>query len=552
MSVPTSVRPLAVAVVVVTLLTVAAGVAMAGMSQRGLLFQSKEAARQAPPPGAPGGPGGMGDQVAPNMQYGAANAPQMAAFRPTPVPIERESSKIKLDLVALYGDEQDKELRRYQAAFEGTYVIRRKKLTAEEQKKWDQEEAARRKRGLPKRPNKMEIVVFFPFPGSADTVPEATLLVDGKEPEEISYKQAGVSCELAFLPEQKHEIKVSYRAHGTEDFVYMLEHDERIKQLSYAVTIKGVQRKPVLPPKTCLDPTTALTREGDTYSVAWDYKNLLTQRDIPIEIPAPLFGGDIAHRMPNLIRTGFVSLVLLALLLVSGGVISDKRVTLGQFVLIVLPIIMFYLLLLQFSKYINLFGAFTLAFVLMATLVMIILQRGQGRRFAWTYGVFGLVVIVGMFSAAALLTKGAGTLVTIAVFALVAYLVYAAPKLPVFRARPEPLPRPVLPPPAPPGGGDMGVDMEEDTAEEGEEEVTETPRAPVVPLPPVTPPPPPEPPDHFCAFCGREVAETFSFCPGCGKTADVTHQCEHCGAEICDTCGPNYQHCPGCGNALGE
>ena len=324
------------------------------------------------------------------MQYGAANAPQMAAFKPTPVPIERESSTIKLDIVALYGDEQDKELRKYQAAFEGTYVIRRKKLTEEEQKAWDQEESRRRDRGLPARQNKMEIIVFFPFPGSADTVPEATLLVDGKEPEKLSYKQAGVSCELAFLPDQKHEIKVSYRAHGTEDFVYMLEHDERIKELNYAVTIKGVQRKPILPPKACLDPTTPLARQGDTYSVTWEYANLLTQRDILIQIPAPLFGGDIAHRMPYLIRTGFVSLVLLALLLASGGVISGKRMGLGQFVLIVLPILMFYLLLLQFSKFMDLYLAFALAFVLMTVLVMVILQRQQGRRFAWTYGLFGL------------------------------------------------------------------------------------------------------------------------------------------------------------------
>lgn len=550
MSVRVSVRPIAVAVAVAVLLSITASVALAGMSQSGLQFRSKAAGES--DYAAPGAPGGPPAQQLPNMQYGAANAPQMAAFRPTPVPIERESSKIKLDLVALYGDEQDKELRRYQAAFEGTYVIRRKKLTDEEQKKWDQEQKRRRERGLPKRENKMEIIVFFPFPGSADTVPEATLLVDGKELEKVSYKQAGVSCELVFLPEQKHEVKVSYLAHGTEDFVYMLEHDEKIKQLSYAVTIKGVQRKPILPPKLCLDPTTALARQGDTYSVAWDYKNLLTQRDIPIQIPAPLFGGDVAHRMPNLVRSGFVSLVLLALLLASGGIIAGKRLTLGQLVLIALPILMFYLLLLQFSKYMSLFLAFAVAFALMAVLVMLILQRGQGRRFAWTYGLFGLIFIVGMFSAAALLTKGAGALVTVAVFALVAYLVYAAPRLPLFQARPERVYHPAPLPPVPLSEDEEFEGDDEDEGEEMEGDAGETGEAPRAPAAPVAPPPqpPPTPPGHYCAYCGRPVEDTFEFCPGCGKTAAVTHECAQCGMEICDTCAPTLKHCPGCGAAL--
>lgn len=561
MRVRLSVRPVAVAV----FLALSTTVALAGMQQGGLQFRSKDAAETGSY-GAPVAPGAPSARQPTNMQYYSTNAPQAAAFRPTPVPIERESSQIKLDIVALYGDEQDKELRRYQAVFEGTYVIRRKQLTDEEKKQWDQAQQRRRRRGLPPQKNKMDIIVFFPFPGSADTVPEATLLVDGKEPEKSSYKQAGVSCELEFLPEQKHEVKVSYRAHGTEDFVYMLEHDERIKQLSYAVTIKGVQRKPILPPKECLDPTTALARQGETYAVAWDYTNLLTQRDIIIQIPAPLFGGDIAHRMPNLIRTGVVSLVLLALLLASGGSIVGKRLTLGQFFLLALPVVMFYFLLLQLSKYASLFLAFALAFVLMTMLVIPILARVQGRRFAWTYGLFGLIVIVGMFSAAALLTKGAGTLVTIAVFALVAYLVYAAPRLPLFQARPERV-LPPPPPPPPPPLLDVDDDLAEGEAGESGESgpapgavaaeaeplalpATEPAAPPAGPLP--EPPPPAPPPGHYCAYCGRHVEDSFEFCPGCGKPAGVTRPCARCGMEICGACASSYRYCPGCGSALAE
>jgi hypothetical protein len=241
--------------------------------------------------------------------------------------------------------------------------------------------------------------------------------------------------------------------------------------------------------------------------------------------------------MPNLLRSGIVSLVLFGLLLVSGGLITGKRLTLGQYTLVALPIVVFYPLLLQLSKYLSVYLAFPLAFVLMGLLVVGNLQRNQGRRFAYTYGVFGLVTVVGLFSLAALLTKGAGTVVTIAVFILVAYVVYAAPKLPARLPRRE---KPRLVPPPPP------------TATEAPEagEAAEPPTTAAPPTPAGRPTPEPPPAHHYCAYCGGAVQETFAFCPGCGKEARVAHQCAHCGADLCDTCSTEYRHCPGCGAKL--
>mgnify|MGYP005835531769 CR=1 FL=1 len=417
---------------------VCASVTQAGMSQGGLLFRAKEAAP-------------------------AAAAP---AFRPTPVPITRESTAIKLTLTAKYGDEEDKELRRYGATFESKYVIR------------CQEKPDKPKAGQKPKEKKVEIVVFFPFPGSADTVPDAKLRVNDREPEDVRYTQDGVSCELVFKPQEKKEVTVSYRAFGTDDFVYMLDHGERIKALDCAATIQGTQRKPQLPAKECLEPTTPLTRDGDTYSVAWSHQDLLTKRDIIIKIPAPIVGSDIASRMPNLLRTGVVSLVL------------------GN------------------------------------------LGRNQGRRFALTYGVFGLVTIVGLYSIAVLLTKGAGTLITIASFILIAYVMYAVPKLPSVLPARKPgrtIPRPPMPPPPPEGAGD-GL---------SEKTVVVAPAEPAAAS--AAPAPEQARAEQFCVHCGCAVAETFAFCPGCGGQAHVSHQCAHCGTALCSECSPDYRYCPGCG-----
>jgi hypothetical protein len=102
---------------------------------------------------------------------------------------------------------------------------------------------------------------------------------------------------------------------------------------------------------------------------------------------------------------------------------------------------------------------------------------------------------------------------------------YAAPRLPAVQLR---QPRAVPPPPPPPPAEEEPEARPEPVAAAGPADVAE------------------ERLDH-CPHCRREVQDSFEFCPGCGRPAQVTHQCSRCGREICTTCRPNYRYCPGCG-----
>lgn len=489
------------------------GSVWAGMRQSGPMFNlpgpgaaGASAEYQAPMPGGPpGGPGG----AAPTMQLYTDNQAKARALMGKPAAVERKRTTVTLDLVAKYGDEEDKDLRRYEATFKGKYTVASKEK-------------------LPKKgkPKKMTVVIYFPFPTSADTVPEASLKIDGKEPANVTYRQDGVSCQTTFLPEQQRELDISYRAFGTEDFAYALDHDQRIEALDFQATITGTQRKPELPPKTCLEPSKPLTRSGNVYNVSWQYKDLLTAREIIIILPAPVVRSDIDQRMRGLLRTGVLSIVLFALFLGSGAAITGKRIGFAQYLLIGVGLLLFFFLLRELATYTSVYRAFGLGFVVTSGLVIWNLSRTQGRRFAWTYGAFGLVAIVGLFSVASLMTKGSSTVITIAILMLVAYLMYAAPRMPALHLR---QPRPPAPPPLPP---------------------------PVEELPAPPPPAPAQPeevaeetPEH-CPHCGRSVAGDFQFCPGCGRPAKVTQECSRCGRRICTTCRPNYQYCPGCGVEL--
>ena len=209
---------------------------------------------------------------------------------------------------------------------------------------------------------------------------------------------------------------------------------------------------------------------------------------------------------------------------------------------------MFYPLLLHLSKYMAVHYAFLIGFVAVALLVLDNLRRSQGLKFALGYGGFGLIVVLGMFSAAALATKGAGAIVTIALLLLVAYIMYAGPR--VAAAWPKRPPRKeLLPPPPPPEGqaeAPEGGRSPSSAAESGEDAQAEIMRE-------ATPPPTPAAEEEaraFCAFCGGCLEEGFLFCPRCGKGTEIALECARCGTRICLSCSGEYRHCPGCGAPL--
>ena len=91
--------------------------------------------------------------------------------------------------------------------------------------------------------------------------------------------------------------------------------------------------------------------------------------------------------------------------------------------------IIFAPLTLHLSRIISPIGAFVIAFATVALLVVWSLRRSHGMRFALGYGVLGLVITLGMLSAAALLTSGSGLVVTITLLLLIAFGMSVSPRL---------------------------------------------------------------------------------------------------------------------------
>ena len=482
---------------------------------------------------------GYNTQNFPWQQVMAANQ-QGVEFRAPgpPPPVTRDKTTATLVLTPQYGDAEDAEARRYEATFEASYVIRNKK----ESEKKDPEEKAKEE--------KTTFVIFFPFPAGADTIRDAQVMVRNvdapgeaaKDVPDAVYRQEGVSFETTFLPKQTKEIVVSYRAFGSEDFVFALDHGERMKQLDFSLSVLGAEHAPDLEASNSLEPTTPLARSEDGYTAEWSYQNLLTTLDVVVSVPEPFVGANVAQRLPALVRAGVASVLLLWLLLALAAVTRRRSLGSGQYLLIGVALVLFYPLVLHLSKYLPPTWAFIIAFVVVGALVLVTLRRALGLGFALVYGGFGLVTTLGMLSAAALLTSGSGLLVTIALVLLLGFTMSMAPRLsavlterseearrlraargPMAGTAPGEPPTPGPDEDAPPAAANVVAEREPPAATQA------------------------EPGGRFCAYCGCEVARHFRYCPQCSREVLVTVECPSCGTEICRVCGTQYSHCPSCG-----
>lgn len=427
--------------------------------------------------------------------------PGQEPVAPRYLPVKALETIVRLGVTVTYGDEKNPGRRRYKADFQASYKVKN-----------------------PEK-EKATITLTFPYPTGATTFSQATLLVDGKEPENAAYSLQGVTCEVSFEAQEQKEIRVNYQALGDDEFFYALDHSGRIRALTFELTMSGVRDKPVLPDQ-CLAPSERPRKATHSYRVTWAYKDLVTDRDIVIEIPKKLRGATPFSRWPIF---AVISVVVFALLLYAGAVSMEHPVEPAQFVLASLALLAFYPLFLYLARLIALPWAFLISLIISGAVVIVYLRGVGGQRFAVSYGGAGVALLLGLFSLAGMLSKGTGILLTLGALVLLLFAMRTVST--ILERRPPPVPKP---PPAP------------EPAAPAEEKVGPEPEA----RPEPTPVEVSERPGRFCAFCGEPLLERFRFCPACGKGTIVAWRCPTCGTAICVTCGQNYAHCPGCGSRL--
>jgi len=347
------------------------------------------------------------------------------------------------------------------------------------------------------------VELYFPFPGSLETLHDVRFLVDDVEPSDANYTTRGISWRTTLQSGETRRINISYKARGANSFAYGLPRDQR-SQIDVVVTVTGLSGSNV--PRTSL-PTTGNTSADERETFTWNYTGLIAYRDIQLSLPTRL---SFVQRIAQL-QDEFRALAGLAPFLVGlfvaclAGLFSlnGLRFRLEGYLLAGLGLALFYPFLTFTSGVIGILPAAIVTLVVVSGLLFVFLGLAVGWAKTWRPLGLLLLVFVGFFSLG-MLTPWRGLLLTSGSLLLLGTFMW------VYARRPL-------------GLSPISVSKSET--------LTATPAGaagsqPVMAQSPVETL---KTPVHaYCFHCGRVLEDTYRFCPGCGHDAQAIRRCSHC------------------------
>jgi len=370
------------------------------------------------------------------------------------------------------------------------------------------------------------VTLFFPFPNNLETLHEVSFLVDDVEPPGAIFSVQGISWQAELSTDQEHEIFIDYKADGVNSFAYGLQQNLR-SDVDVTLTILGLDGSEV--PQSSL-PTTDVVNLEDGERFEWGYTGLIPNRDIQINLPTRLsFAQRVAQLQDDFRALGNWAPILIGLFLASLAVLLrfvDVRLPLESFLMIGFALALFYPTLTFLSGLINVILAAILSLAVISALVVTFLGLTVGWRLTWLRVSLLLIVFLGIFSLGMLspwrrLLTTSGGLLLVGTF----MLAYAKRKIPLVTET-EPEPEPVI---------------ESEPETEPDEKIT-----PISPEEPIAL----EPVRAHCPQCGRDRADDFAFCPGCGYDTQNLHRCKNCEHEQHISPESEKTFCLNCGESL--
>lgn len=369
------------------------------------------------------------------------------------------------------------------------------------------------------------VELIFPFPGNLDTLHDVQLLVNGTEPDRVSYTTQAIVYWLTMEANKTYDIVVTYKAEGVNEFQYGLYKDRRVNHLNVNVEVTGVRGTEVVQaslPTT--DTGSTLTR--DTF--VWDYTNLVGNQDIKLKLPQRLSFAQRVTRLQSDFRDLGAMAPFLVALFVGGlaGLLwfEGQRLPFEVYLLMGLGLALFYPLLTFLSGLLPLWLAAILAVAAVLALeVVFLILSGKWTGIALQAGWLLLIILV--FLSLGMLTPVRGLLMTLGGVLLVATFMFAVARRSL-RGDLEPAPAEVEVADFEPVAAEVGY--EEPAAIEPEADVFQ----------------------RHCPNCGNALAEGDHFCSACGYHLELLHRCKHCDYE--QSLPPQVEHvyCLRCGEAL--
>lgn len=229
------------------------------------------------------------------------------------------------------------------------------------------------------------VKIFFRFPQNATQVNQVQFKIKDKkgnfiEPDDLIYDSNSISKYIQLKYKESVTVKISYIAEGYDNYIYDSNENISSKSFKMQINLKDAQEDFI--PENSLQPT-----QIKNNSFIWDYKNVVTEGKIIVELPTTT--SPIGRIILFFKLSGFAVLLFgLGLIYISGLDKPERLDTFrfGHFLLLALTYSLFFInfIVLSLGKEITSITAMVISALFSIPLLMLHVSKAWGKFFALT------------------------------------------------------------------------------------------------------------------------------------------------------------------------
>jgi hypothetical protein len=234
----------------------------------------------------------------------------------------------------------------------------------------------------------------FPLPAASAMYDDLAVALNGASVRErLRIRDNALELEQPLKAGEEFKYEVSFKSRGLNYWYFQVREPREIRDLELKLALPDTPRKSLNYPEGCMTPT-EITDTADRKGVTLAYRldHALSNKGMGIEIPKLTQPGELASKVLNEVRKGWV-LLFAALLL--GGTLAESKHTALLTVLVAAAVAFAYALLGDFSDTVLGFwgtGAIVVLpiFILLFVAVRRVVPDVEGRMLALELVMFGL------------------------------------------------------------------------------------------------------------------------------------------------------------------
>ncbi len=253
-----------------------------------------------------------------------------------------------------------------------------------------------------------KVRLHFAFPTSEAMYDGFRVRIGDREAAPATTIGDGITIEIDAEPGEELPIEIGYRSRGLDRWSYSFQESgvAQVRAFHLAMTTDFAD---IDFPEGCLSPTAKTPLDGG-WKLAWEFDNLVTGKQVGLDLPNRLNPGPLAARITFFAP---VSLLFFITVLVILGILRRRNLHPMHFFFLSAAFFAFHLLLAYLVDHVDIHVAFAIASAVSVFLVVSYLRVVGGDRFAFRQAGLAQLVYLVLFNYAFFFEGYTGLTVTV-------------------------------------------------------------------------------------------------------------------------------------------